>query len=103
MKRLGQRYSRVEESLTNDPEFIKVVFHIGKFIIAAVDTEAERVNTDALYADLESASVRFNIRIFHLTFCIYSCLVLTSLFHIENSGALSFKRSIPESRNKKTH
>jgi hypothetical protein len=67
-ERLGRRYSCVEESLANDPEFIKVGFHIGKFITTAVDTEAERANTDALYAELESASVWFNVSIFHLSF-----------------------------------
>jgi hypothetical protein len=50
------KYSRVAESLADNPEFIKVGFHIGRFIIAAVDTKADRANTKMLYSDLESAS-----------------------------------------------
>jgi hypothetical protein len=65
-------YSQVEESLANDPEFIKVGFHIGRFITAAVDTEEDRTNMDALYTDLESASTRFNVSTFPLIFYNHS-------------------------------
>jgi hypothetical protein len=80
MEKPTWRYSRVEESLSNDPKFIKVEFNIGRFISAVVDTEADRVNMDVLYIDLESASTWFNVSIFRLTFCNHSCLVLTPLF-----------------------
>jgi hypothetical protein len=45
---LPQRNSRVAEILAEDPKFIKVGFHIGWFITTAVDTEAERANTEVL-------------------------------------------------------
>jgi hypothetical protein len=50
------QYSRVAESLAIDPEFIKAGFYIGRFIIAAMDTETYRANIEALYTDLEYTS-----------------------------------------------
>jgi hypothetical protein len=58
-----RRYSRVVESLANDPEFIKGRFHIGWFITTAVDTEVDRVNIKVLYTYLESPSTQINISI----------------------------------------
>jgi hypothetical protein len=58
------QYSRIAESLANNPEFIKAGFHIDRFITTAVDTEADRANIKALYSNLESASTCLNVSIF---------------------------------------
>jgi hypothetical protein len=44
-----QQYSRVTESLADNPVFIKAKFHISRFITVAIDTEADQVNIKALY------------------------------------------------------
>jgi hypothetical protein len=51
----------VAETLAKDPNSIKAGFHIGKFIIAAVDTMADRSNTEALWTELDSALSRINV------------------------------------------
>jgi hypothetical protein len=38
----------VDNTFSKDPDFIKAGFHIGRFITAAVNTEEERVVTEAL-------------------------------------------------------
>jgi hypothetical protein len=38
---------RFAESLANDPEFIKARFHIDRFIIITVDTEADHPPCDS--------------------------------------------------------
>jgi hypothetical protein len=47
--------------LFDNPEFIQVGFHIGRFIKAAVDTEADRANTKARYYTLETASAHLDV------------------------------------------
>jgi hypothetical protein len=47
--------------LAKDPDFIKVMFYIGRFITIVVDTEAERANIEALRNDLDSASTRIDV------------------------------------------
>jgi hypothetical protein len=39
---------RVADSLAKDPDFIKAEFHIGRFETAAVNTEAEQADIQAL-------------------------------------------------------
>jgi hypothetical protein len=46
----------VAESLWDNPEFNQAGFHIGRFITAVVDTEADWENIKALYSDLEFTS-----------------------------------------------
>jgi hypothetical protein len=53
----------ITKSLTDNPKFIKARFHISRFITAAVDTEAERANTEVLQTDLASASTRIAVNI----------------------------------------
>jgi hypothetical protein len=55
---------RFAVSLANDPEFIKARFHIDRFIIITVDTEADRANIEVLYIDLKSTLTRINVIIF---------------------------------------
>jgi hypothetical protein len=53
----------VAESLSDNSEFIKARFHIDRFNTIAVDTEAERINSEALQTDLASAPTRINLSI----------------------------------------
>jgi hypothetical protein len=82
MERPGRQYSCVKESLTNDLEFIKDGFHVVRSITVVIDTEVERVNTDVLYANLESTSARFNVSIFcntHFLQIIKFCQISSTL------------------------
>jgi hypothetical protein len=56
-----QQHSQVAESLWDNPEFIQTGFHIGQFIMAAVDTKADRENINALYSHLKSTSAQIDI------------------------------------------
>jgi hypothetical protein len=51
-----QQIPCVADSLSKDPDFIKVRFHIGRFITAAVNTKEECAVTEALKNNLYSAS-----------------------------------------------
>jgi hypothetical protein len=51
----------VVETLAQNADFIKAGFHIGRFITTAVDTEADRSNTEALRAELDPAWTRINV------------------------------------------
>jgi hypothetical protein len=71
---LPQRSPQVAKTVAKDPDFIKVGFHIGRFITTAVDIEVGCTNIKALWTDLNFASTRINVSI--------SCLVLC---HIPSS------------------
>jgi hypothetical protein len=58
------QYSRVAESLANDPEFIKARIRIDRFITTVVDTKADNTNIEALCTDLESTTTQINISTF---------------------------------------
>jgi hypothetical protein len=60
----SRQYLWVVESLFDNPEFIPAGFHIERFITVAVDTEADRANTKALYSALEIASTHLNVSVF---------------------------------------
>jgi hypothetical protein len=49
-----RQHSWVAESLWDNPDFIQAGFHVGRFITAAVDTEAGRENIKALYSSLKT-------------------------------------------------
>jgi hypothetical protein len=42
-------------------DFIQAGFHIGRYITASVNTEAERENIKALYSSLETTSAQINV------------------------------------------
>jgi hypothetical protein len=46
------------------------MFHIGKFIAAVVNTEAKHADIETLKGDLDSASTRINVSIFHFCFTL---------------------------------
>jgi hypothetical protein len=82
-KSLPRQTLLVAETLANDPDFIHAGFHIGRFIIAVVDTKANRLNTEALRTELESTSTRIYVSspCIIIYYCLYS--LLTSPFHSE--------------------
>jgi hypothetical protein len=73
-------YSRVTESLFNNPEFIQDGFHIDRFVTAIADTEADQANTKALYLALETDLTHLDVSLSCSTLSLYSHgTVLTSL------------------------
>jgi hypothetical protein len=58
-----RQYLRVAESLIDNPEFIKVRFHIGRFVMAIVDTEADRTNIKVPHQQVRHASTCLNVSI----------------------------------------
>jgi hypothetical protein len=57
---------RVVSPLAQDPNFIKVGCHLGKYITAVVNTEAEQADIRVLRDDLNSASLQINVSLFIL-------------------------------------
>jgi hypothetical protein len=76
----NQRPLQVVETLARYPYYIKVGFHIGMFIIAAVDTKADHANIEVLWTDLDSASTRINVSVFCLILHYRLRSILTSPF-----------------------
>jgi hypothetical protein len=54
-------FSHVAESLWDNPNFIQARFHIGQFIMAAVNTEDERENIKVLFSSLETTSTQIRV------------------------------------------
>jgi hypothetical protein len=69
LKKQSRQYSRVAESLFDNPEFIQAGFHNGRFITTAVDIEADEANIKALYSDLKSALTHLNVSVTYLLHC----------------------------------
>jgi hypothetical protein len=65
-----QRIPQVVETLAKDPNFIKVEFHIGRYITVVVNIEVERADIEVLKSDLDSASIRINVSKFLLCFTL---------------------------------
>jgi hypothetical protein len=47
-KKQPRPYSRLAKTLWDNPDFIQAGFHIGRYITASVNFEAERENIKAL-------------------------------------------------------
>jgi hypothetical protein len=94
---LPQQNPWVVEILSEDLEFIKAGFHIGRFISTMVDTEAKRTNTEVLQTDLTSASTRINVSNLCLIIHYHYCLILTPPFLSRNWLSILDKRPIPKS------
>jgi hypothetical protein len=47
--------------LWDNPEFVQAIFHIGQFVIAAIDTKADWENIKALYSNLETTSAQNDV------------------------------------------
>jgi hypothetical protein len=57
VEEMPQPLPRVADPLTQDPYFIRVRCHLGKYITTAVNTEAKQAYIQALKSDLDSASL----------------------------------------------
>jgi hypothetical protein len=77
-KDIPQCSPRIAETLAKEPKFIKVIFHIGRFIMVVVDTEADCANIEALRTDLDSVSTQIHVSAFFLIFHYRPYLILTS-------------------------
>jgi hypothetical protein len=51
------------EFLWDAPEFIQAGFHVGRYITATVDAEAEHANAQHLYSNLESTAEQIQVTI----------------------------------------
>jgi hypothetical protein len=64
---------QVSDSLAQDPDFIKVGCHIGKYIMDVVNTEAVQAYIQVHWSNLDSASLRINVSsLFHLVLLLVS-------------------------------
>jgi hypothetical protein len=86
----------VAKTLAKDSDFIKAIFHIGRFITVAVDTEIDHANIEALWTDLDSASTKINVITLHLIVHYRLCLILTPPFYLETNQAFLIKRPVSE-------
>jgi hypothetical protein len=53
-----QLYSRVAESLWDNPNFIQAGFHIVLYVTTSMNSEVERENIKALYSNIETTSAQ---------------------------------------------
>jgi hypothetical protein len=67
-----RQYSRVAEFLWGNPDFIQARFHIGWYISAFVNSEAERGQIKVLYSSMKSTSELIDVIIFtpYYPFCL---------------------------------
>jgi hypothetical protein len=61
-----RQYSRVTESLWDNPDFIQAGFHIGHYISATVNTQAEQEQIKALYSSIQTTSELIDVSVFIL-------------------------------------
>jgi hypothetical protein len=59
-----QQYSRVAESLWDNPHFIQAEYHIGRYVTASINTEAEREQIRALYSSMKTTSKLIDVSIY---------------------------------------
>jgi hypothetical protein len=59
-----RQYSRIAESLWDNPNFIQAGFHIGRYVTASVNTEAEREQIKALYSNMKTTSELVDVSIY---------------------------------------
>jgi hypothetical protein len=75
-------FSWVDESLAKDLDFIKVRFHIGRFVTATINTATEQSDIQALRAGLDSTSLQINVSA-PLLFLSYRSLLNLTPFPIQ--------------------
>jgi hypothetical protein len=54
-------FSHVAESLWDNPDFIHAEFHIGRYVTASVNSDAEWENIKALYSSLKTKLAQINV------------------------------------------
>jgi hypothetical protein len=55
-KRQPRQYSRVAESLWDNPDFIQAGFHIGRYVSVSVNIQAEQEQIKVLYSSMKTTS-----------------------------------------------
>jgi hypothetical protein len=60
-KKQPRPFSRVAESLCDNPDFIHAEFHIGHYVTASMNSDAERENIKALYSSLKTNLAQINV------------------------------------------
>jgi hypothetical protein len=63
-----RQYSCVTESLCDNPKFSQAAYHIGRYVIAPVNTEAQRERIKALYSSMKTISELINISMHILSY-----------------------------------
>jgi hypothetical protein len=58
------QYSRVAESLWDNPDFIQVGFHIGQYVSVSVNTAAKQEQIKALYSSMKTTSELVGVSIY---------------------------------------
>jgi hypothetical protein len=61
MRNLHDNIHLFIESLWDNPDFIKAVFHVVPFVMVAVDTEAGQENINALYSSLKTTLAQIDV------------------------------------------
>jgi hypothetical protein len=59
-----RQYSRVAESLWDNPDFIQASYHIGRYVSASVNTEIEWELIKALYSSMRTTSKLVDVSIY---------------------------------------
>jgi hypothetical protein len=65
------QYSCVVESLWDNLDFIQVGFHIGRYVLAVVNTQAEQEQIKALYSSMQNTS-----KLIDVSFCVPRYLLI---------------------------
>jgi hypothetical protein len=63
-KKQQRQYSHVVESLWDNPDIIQAGFHIGRYVTASLNTEAEQEQIKALYSSMKTTSELIDVSIF---------------------------------------
>jgi hypothetical protein len=64
-KKQPRQYSRVVASLWDNPDFIQTGFYIGRYVSAAVNTQAKQDQIKALYSSMQNT-----FELVDVSFCI---------------------------------
>jgi hypothetical protein len=64
LEKQPRQYSRVVESLSDNPDFISAGYHIGRYVTVSMNTEAEREQIKALYFSMMTTSKLIDVSIY---------------------------------------
>jgi hypothetical protein len=73
-----RQYSRVAESLSDNPNFSQAGFHISRYVLASVNTEAEQEQIKPLYSSMQTTSGLIDVG-FHVPCCLLTLRPNSSL------------------------
>jgi hypothetical protein len=94
-----RQYSRVTGSLWDNPDFIQVGFHIGRYVSASVNTKAEQEQIKALCSSMKTTSELIDVSIYAppyiFTLRLNSSLIQAAVKHSQDKDqflSVSIKR-----------